>query len=101
MARKFKDMQTPEQQYAARQAGATARMLQQHAYSADQEAQKQQMTADVYGRPGTDYEDTGKARQASEKAAKLRTRRDRLAAQAREQQATANGASRSKRRRWF
>lgn len=70
MGRKFKDMQTPEQQYAARQAPALRRM----AYQAEQQAEGHQMTADVYGRRGRDYSDPRKADAAQREADRLRNR---------------------------
>ncbi|MGX9884049.1 hypothetical protein [Streptomyces sp. NPDC002276] len=95
MARRFKDMQTPEQQYAARQAPALRRM----AHAADQEAQKHQMTADVYGRPGRDYSDPGKARGAQREADRQRGRRDGLRATADRMEKTA--APKEKKRGWL
>jgi hypothetical protein len=79
--RRFKDMPTPEQQYAASQAPALRRM----AYDAEQEAERQQMTADVYGRQGRDYSDPVTATRAQREA-------DRLHSRARELRATANRA---------
>ncbi|WP_369234733.1 hypothetical protein AB5J56_23445 [Streptomyces sp. R21] len=93
MGRKFKDMQTPEQQYAARQAPALRRM----AYSAEQEAERQQMTADVYGRRGRSYSDPVKAGRAQQEADRLRERGRGL-------RATANRAEaevKPKKRGWF
>ncbi|MEV6999305.1 hypothetical protein AB0N62_16670 [Streptomyces sp. NPDC093982] len=93
MGRRFKDMQTPEQQYAARQAPALRRM----AYSAEQEAERQQMTADVYGRRGRDYSDQAKADRAQREA-------DRLRGKGRSLRATANHAEAEvapKKRGWF
>ncbi|MFJ4784264.1 hypothetical protein [Streptomyces sp. NPDC088794] len=81
MGRRFKDMPTAEQQYAARQAPALRRM----AYSAEQEAERQQMTADVYGRRGRDYSDPAKASKAQQEA-------DRLREKGRKLRATANSA---------
>jgi phage protein D len=70
MGRRFKDMPTAEEQYAARQAPALRRM----AYAAEQEAERQQMTADVYGRRGRDYTDPAKANRAQREADRLRDR---------------------------
>jgi hypothetical protein len=70
MARRFKDMQTEEQRYAARQAPALRRM----AYEAEQKAEQQQMTADVYGRQGRDYSDPVKAGEAQDEANRQRGR---------------------------
>jgi len=92
MARRFKDMQTEEQRYAARQAPALRRM----AYEAEQRSEEQQMTADVYGRQGRDYSDPAKAAQAQREA-------DRQRARARGLRATANRAEvkPKPKRRWF
>ena len=68
--RKFSDMQTPEQQYAAQQAPALRRM----AYQAEQRAEEQQMTADVYGRQDRDYTDPAKAGRAQREANRQRDR---------------------------
>lgn len=90
---KFKDMKTPEQQYAARQAPA----LRQMAHNAEQEAERQQMTADVYGRQGRDYTDPDKATGAQREADRLRDRAEGL-------RATANRAEADttpKKRGWF
>ncbi|MFJ8060819.1 hypothetical protein [Streptomyces sp. NPDC096142] len=93
MARRFKDMQTPEQQYAARQAPALRRM----AHAAEQEAERQQMTADVYGRRGRDYADPAKASRAQREADRQRERGRGLRDTANQaEQATAP----AKRRRW-
>lgn len=93
MARKFKNMQTPEQQYAARQAPALRRM----AYNAEQEAERQQMTADVYGRPGRDYTDPQKATRAQQEADRLRDRAKGLRGTANR----AEAAPKPKKRGWF
>jgi len=68
--RKFSDLQTEEQRYAARQAPALRRM----AYEAEQRSEEQQMTADVYGREGRDYSDPQKAAQARREADRQRGR---------------------------
>ncbi|MEU5214724.1 hypothetical protein AB0G79_00795 [Streptomyces sp. NPDC020807] len=70
MARRFRDMPTPEQLYAARQAPRLRAM----AYAAEQEAERQQMTADVYGRRGRDYSDPVRAARAQREAERLRDR---------------------------
>lgn len=93
MGRRFKDMQTPEQQYAARQAPALRRM----AHQAEQQAEEHQMTADVYGRQGRDYSDPVKAGDAQREADRLRSR-------ARDLRTTANRAEAKApkpKRRWF
>ncbi|MCM1943160.1 hypothetical protein NC239_33655 [Streptomyces sp. G3] len=63
-------MQTPEQQWAAKQAP----QLRQLAHNAEQEADRQQMTADVYGRQGRDYSNPAKADRAQREANRLRDR---------------------------
>ncbi|MET8982050.1 hypothetical protein ABZX85_41305 [Streptomyces sp. NPDC004539] len=78
MGRRFKDMRTPEQQWAAQQAPR----LRQMAHEADREAQRQQMTADVYGRQGRDYSDPARAAGAQREADRQRGRRDGLRATA-------------------
>ena len=93
MGRKFKDMQTPEQQYMARQAPA----LRQMAYTAEQEAERQQMTADVYGRQGRDYSDPGTAARAQREADRLRDRAAGLRATANQSE----NAATPKKRGWF
>jgi len=95
MARRtFSDMQTEEQRYAARQAPALRRM----AYSAEQQAEQQQMTADVYSRQGRDYTDPAKAERARREADRQRGRARGLRATA--NQAEADVAPKPK-RRWF
>lgn len=94
MARRFKDMQTPEQQYAARQAPALRRM----AHQAEQQAEGHQMTADVYGRRGRDYSDPRKADAAQREADRLRDRGKGLRETA--NRAEAEVAPKPK-RRWF
>lgn len=101
MGRKFRDMKTPEQQYAERQAGALAQVLYSQAHAADEQAQMHQMTADVYGREGRDYSDPTKARRAARDADMHRKRRDDLLAKARKQKQIADEAAKPKRRRWF
>ena len=68
--RKFSDMQTEEQRFAAAQAPALRRM----AYQAEQRAEEQQMDADVYGRQGRDYTDPAKADWAQREADRQRGR---------------------------
>jgi hypothetical protein len=70
MARRFRDMQTEERRYEARQAPALRRM----AYEAEQRSEEQQMTADVYGRQGRDYSDPAKAARAQREAERQRGR---------------------------
>lgn len=94
MARKFKDMQTEEQRYAARQAPA----LRQMAYQAEQQAEAHQMTADVYGRQGRDYSDPAKADRAQREADRLRGRGRGLRETANQAEAEAKPKSK---RRWF
>ncbi|MDX3112543.1 hypothetical protein [Streptomyces scabiei] len=94
MSRQFKDMRTPEQGWAAQQAPR----LRQMAHAADQEAQRQQMTADVYGRRGRDYSDPATAGRAQREADRQRDRRDALRAAAdRAEQAV----TQPKKRGWF
>lgn len=93
MGRRFRDMPTPEQQWAAQQAPALHRM----AHAAEQEAQRQQMTADVYGRQGRDYSNPAKASRAQQEADRQRDR-------ARGLRNTAHHAEnevKPKKRRWF
>ncbi|PAZ15649.1 hypothetical protein CLM62_12700 [Streptomyces sp. SA15] len=94
MARRFKDMQTEEQRYAARQAPALRHM----AYQAEQESERQQMTADVYGRQGRDYSDPAKASRAQREADRLRDRGKGLRETANRAEAEATP---KKKRRWF
>lgn len=94
MARKFKDMQTEEQRYAARQAPA----LRQMAHQAEQRAEKRQMDADVYGRQGRDYSDPQKASRAQREANRQRGRAAGLRQTAR--QAEVDVKPKPK-RRWF
>ena len=94
MGRKFRDMQTPEQEYAARQAPAMRRM----AYNAEQESERQQMTADVYGRQGRDYSDPRKAAAAQREADRLRGRAKGLRETANRAEAE---AAPKKKRGWF
>jgi hypothetical protein len=54
-------METPEQQYARRQASAAGQRSRQAAGKHDDEANRWQMTVDVYGREGKDYSDPEKA----------------------------------------
>ena len=68
MGSRFTDMQTPEQQDMARQAPR----LREMAYATEQQAEKHQMTADVYGRSGTDYSDQAPAARAQREADRLR-----------------------------
>lgn len=90
--RRFSEMQTEEQRYAARQAPALRRM----AYEAEQRSEEQQMTADVYGRQGRDYSDPVKADRAQREA-------DRQRGRARGLRETANRAEAKPKpkRRWF
>lgn len=94
MGRKFKDMLTPEQQYAAQQAPAMRRM----AYNAEQQAEREQMTADVYGRQGRDYSDPSKADRAQREADRLNGRARGLRAAAIRAEAD---AAPKKKRGWF
>jgi hypothetical protein len=94
MARRFKDMQTPEQQYAARQAPALRRI----AYQAEQQAEAHQMSADVYGRSGRDYSDPQKAARAQREADRLRDRGRGLRASANRAEAEVKPKPK---RRWF
>lgn len=99
MARRFKDMETPEQKYQAATAGVRVNQLSKQARAADEEAQRQQMTADVYSRQGRDYSDPAKARQAAREADKQRGRRDRAVEEIQRLQAAA--APKSKKRGWW
>ena len=94
MARKFKDMSTEEQRYAASQAPALRRM----AHAAEQQAEKKQMTADVYGGPGRDYRDPKKAADARREAERLRQRAGGLRETARNAEAEVKPKPK---RRWF
>lgn len=62
-----KRTQTPEEAYQARDRQQRASELRRRAYAADQEAQRWQMSADVYGRPDRDYSDPTTAHDASER----------------------------------
>lgn len=93
MGRRFRDVQTPEQQYMARQAPR----LHEMAHAAEQEAGRQQMAADVYGRRGRDYSDPGKAAHAQREADRLSDRAAGLRATASKAEAT----SKPKKRRWL
>lgn len=68
--RKFSDVPTEQQRYAARQAPALRRM----AHAAEQRAEEQQMTADVYRRQGRGYSDPAKAARAQCEADRQRGR---------------------------
>ncbi|MFJ9101331.1 hypothetical protein ACIRJM_23020 [Streptomyces sp. NPDC102405] len=70
-------MQTEEQRYLAATAQVRVNQLAKQAQAADEEAQRQQMTADIYGRHGVDYSDRPKAERAAREARKQRDRRDR------------------------
>jgi hypothetical protein len=96
MVRRFKDMPTEEQRYAARQAPALYRL----AHAADQEAQRHQMGADVYGREGRDYSDPAKASAARREADRQRARRDGLVESARRSEAEVAQSAKRKRRWW-
>jgi hypothetical protein len=96
VARKFKDMTTPEQQWAAQQAPR----LHQLAHQADQQAQRHQMGADVYGRPDKDYTDTKRAAREQRQADNLRDRSAKLRQQA-DQAKKAVAPKPQKKRTWF
>lgn len=98
MARKFKDMQTPEQRYLAATTGVRVNQLAKQAKVAEEESQRQQMTADIYGRHGQDYSDRPKAERAAREAKKLRGRRDRAVDEIQRLQET---AAPKPKRRWF
>ncbi|WP_329390175.1 hypothetical protein [Streptomyces sp. NBC_01716] len=68
MSRKFSQMETPEQQYARRNAGHLAQIANRQASRSEREAERHQMDVDVYGRQGRDYSDP----QAADRAAKTR-----------------------------
>ena len=72
-----KTPETAEQSYIRAAAARQVEIARKRAYAADQEAQKQQMTADVYGRPGTDYHDPGIAAEAVAKRNAALDSRDR------------------------
>ncbi|WP_217207719.1 hypothetical protein [Streptomyces sp. AC550_RSS872] len=86
-------MQTPEQQWAAQQAPRLRGM----AYQAEQESERQQMTADVYGRRGRDYSDPVKADRAQREADRLRSRGKAL----RDTASRAETEVKPKKRGWF
>lgn len=98
MARKFKDMQTEEQRYMAATTGVRVNQLAKQAKAADEESQRQQMTADIYGRHGQDYSDRPKAERAAREAKKLRGRRDQAVDEIKRLQEAANPKPK---RRWF
>jgi len=99
MGRRFKDMQTEEQRFAASTAGVRVRQLQKAADAADQEAQRQQMTADIYGRDGRDYTDRPKAERAAREARKHGDRAGRLFDEAKRVAEAA--APKPRKRGWF
>jgi hypothetical protein len=99
MARKFKDMQTPEQRYLAATAGVRVNQLAKQARAADEESQRQQMTADIYGRDGKDYTDRPKAERAAREAKKQRRRRDQAVEEIERVQAAA--APKPRKRGWW
>jgi hypothetical protein len=92
--RRFSEMQTEEQRYAARQAPALRRM----AYQAEQRSEEQQMTADVYGRQGRDYSDPVRAAQAQREADRQRGRARGLRETAKRAEAEVKPKPK---RRWF
>lgn len=94
MGRRFKDMRAPEQEWAAQQAPR----LRQMAHAADREAQRQQMTADVYGRRDSDYSDPDRAASAQREADRQRNRRDGLRASADQAE---QAVTPPKKRGWF
>lgn len=67
VGRKFRDMESPEAEYVRRQAGAAAQRAREAAGKHHDEAERQQMVVDVYGREGKDYSDPEKAADASKK----------------------------------
>lgn len=99
MGRRFKDMETPEQKYLAATTGVRVNQLAKQARAADEEAQRQQMTADIYGRHGKDYTDRPKAERAAREARNLRGRRDRAVEEIERLQAAAK--PKPKKRGWW
>lgn len=99
MGRRVKDMQTPEQAYFAATAGVRVNQLAKQAQALDEESQRQQMTADIYGRDGRDYTDRPKAERAAREARKLRERSGRLYDEA--EQVRSASAPAPKKRGWF
>jgi hypothetical protein len=99
MGRRFRDMETPEQRYLAATAGVRVNQLAKQARAADEEAQRQQMTADIYGRHGRDYSDRPKAEKAAEEARTQRGRRDRAVDEIKRLQEA--DAPAPKKRGWF
>jgi hypothetical protein len=99
MGRRFRDMETPEQRYLAATAGVRVNQLAKQARAADEEAQRQQMTADIYGRHGRDYSDRPKAEAAASEARKQRGRRDRAVDEI--ERLRAASAPKPKKRGWF
>ncbi|MFE2710579.1 hypothetical protein ACFXKI_00960 [Streptomyces mirabilis] len=92
-------METPEQKYLAATAGVRVNQLAKQARAADEEAQRQQMTADIYGRHGKDYTDRPKAERAAREAKKQRGRRDQAVEEIERVQAAA--APKPKKRGWW
>ncbi|MET9436897.1 hypothetical protein [Streptomyces sp. NPDC006551] len=93
--------ETAEEQYVRQAAARQAEIAHKQAYAADQEAQKHQMTADVYGRPDRDYTDTDKASRAIRDRDRALDRRDTFRQAAARQQQIADPAPSNTKRRWF
>ncbi|MFF6844733.1 hypothetical protein ACFY8X_39085 [Streptomyces tanashiensis] len=94
-----KTHETAEESYLRSAAARQADIGRKQAYAADQEAQKHQMTADVYGRPGTDYHDPATAAEAIRQRDAALNRRDQHQEAADRQKQIA--APPPAKRRWF
>lgn len=98
MARKFKNMQTPEQQYAARQAPAQADALRQQARSAEEEAGDLTAPRRCEGQRGRVTPEFGPH------SSRDQARVDQLTSRARDLRRAADAAEKPKpkpKRRWF
>jgi hypothetical protein len=96
----FRDMETPEQRYAREQAATSAQRSRQAAHKHDGQAQREQMTVDVYGRQGKDYSDPAEASRAARRRDKEIKDRDRHIAEADRHQAIADSKPAKKSRWW-
>lgn len=67
MSRRFRDMETPEQQYARQQAGSAAQRSREAAGKHDAAAVDMGNQAAIYGRHGKDYADPVRAAAAARK----------------------------------
>lgn len=101
MARRFRDMESPEAAYARRQASALAERSHAAAAKHDDQAERLQMTVDVYGRQGKDYSDPKKAADASKKGRRHQDLAARHRADAARHEAAAKAPAPKKKRGWW